>query len=485
MVGTSCRCVAASGVSLICSCLLLCIPASSADLLVGGATVSITPAEPVAVDGQFPARIARTVENPVMATAVALERRDGDRALEQAVMVSCDLVGIRGTIQEDLRRRLAGRLPDLDLRKIVLTATHTHTAPVTEDGIYRIPGEGVMHPPQYVEFLVGRLCDVVERAWKARKPGGVSWALGHAVVGHNRRTVYADGKAQMYGPPGQAEFRRFESGEDHGVEMLFFWDREAHPIAVAINVACPSQVVESRSTVNADFWHDVRERLRERHGKELLVLGWPAASGDQSPHPMLRKESEARMLQLRGLSETAEIARRIAREVEDVFELARRDVRTDVPFIHRVEDLRLPRRWIKEEELAEAKARVKAISEKSQEDPEDFLRRKWHQDVVDRYASREKDPEFAVELHVLRVGDIAIATDPFELFLDYGLRIQARSKAVQTFVLQLSCGWGGYLPTREAVEGGGYSAVIESGIVGPEGGQILVDRTVEMINALW
>ncbi|MBN1419224.1 MAG: hypothetical protein JXP34_10635 [Planctomycetes bacterium] len=485
MMRTSCPCVAANGVSLGCLWLLASVPAMAADLLVGGATISITPGKPVAVAGQFHTRIAKTVENPVTATAVALERRDGDRVLEQAVMVSCDLVAIRGTIQDDLRRRLDGRLPDLDLRKIFLTATHTHTAPVMVDGNYVIPEEGVMRPPEYVDFLLGRLRDVVEQAWKARKPGGVSWALGHAVIGHNRRTVYADGKAQMYGPPAKAEFRHFESGEDHAVEMLFFWDRDARPIALAINVACPSQVVESRSTVNADFWHDLRERLRERHGKDLLVLGWPSAAGDQSPHPMLRKESEARMLCLRGLSETGEIARRISREVEDVIELARKDLRTDVPFVHRVEDLRLPRRRITDEELAAAKASIRTLSEKKQEEAGDHLRRKWHQAVVDRYATRESDPEFAMELHVLRLGDIAIATNPFELFLDYGFRIRARSEALQTFVLQLSCGCGGYLPTRDAVAGGGYSAVIESGIVGPDGGRILVDRTVELIDALW
>ena len=33
-----------------------------------------------------------------------------------------------------------------------------------------------------------------------------------------------------------------------------------------------------------------------------------------------------------------------------------------------------------------------------------------------------------------------MATNPFELFLDYGLRIKARSEAPQTFIVQLACG---------------------------------------------
>ena len=83
------------------------------------------------------------------------------------------------------------------------------------------------------------------------------------------------------------------------------------------------------------------------------------------------------------------------------------------------------------------------------------------------------------------LGDVAICTDQFELFTDYGIRIQARSNALQTFVVQLAAGAGSYLPTEKAVKGGGYSAVVQSCSVGPEGGQILVDRTVELINDMF
>lgn len=63
--------------------------------------------------------------------------------------------------------------------------------------------------------------------------------------------------------------------------------------------------------------------------------------------------------------------------------------------------------------------------------------------------------------------------------------MQGRSKALQTFVLQLTCGSAGYLPTERAVKGGGYSAIVASNRVGPEGGQVLADRSVEMINSMW
>ena len=52
-----------------------------------------------------------------------------------------------------------------------------------------------------------------------------------------------------------------------------------------------------------------------------------------------------------------------------------------------------------------------------------------------------------------------------------------------TFLSQLTCDHHGYLPTRRAVAGGDYSAVNHN--VGPRGGQMLVDKTVEIIDELW
>ena len=41
------------------------------------------------------------------------------------------------------------------------------------------------------------------------------------------------------------------------------------------------------------------------------------------------------------------------------------------------------------------------------------------------------------ECHVIRLGNIAFASNQFELFMDYEQRIQARSPAEQTFIIQL------------------------------------------------
>jgi hypothetical protein len=453
----------------------------AAELRIGTATISITPDKPVALDGQFHLRISRGVDNPITATAVAIEAREAEREVDQAILFSADIVAFRSSVPPLVRERLRAKLPGFDPRKLVMTATHTHTGPVTEERKFEIPKEGVMQPREYVNFLVDRLAEVAARAWNQRQGGGVSWGLGHAVVGHNRRAVYADGTAKMYGATSLPEFRGIEGGEDHGMELLFFWSPQKKLLAAGINVACTAQEVEGRSTVNADFWHDVREQLRAGLGSDLGVLGWPGAAGDLSPHWLYRKAAEERMLKLRGLSRTQDIGRRIAREVVEISELARGDIRTDVPFTHQVVDLVLPARKVTEEEAAEAAKEIEALKQNG----DTTHRAAWYQATIDRHRTQGPAPTFTAEVHVLRIGDVAIATNPFELFQDYGVQIKGRSKALQTFVIELTGKSGGYLPTARAVAGGGYSAVVQSNTVGPEGGQELVNRTVELINNLW
>lgn len=450
--------------------------ASAAELRIGAATVSITPDKPIALAGQFNTRISHGVDNPITATAVAIESREGNRSVDQAILLSCDIAVFFPPLPQSLRDRLREKLPEFDARKLVMTATHTHTSACTDKGAYDIPKDGVMQPAEYAAFLVERVVDVCKRAWDQRKPGGVSWGLGHAVVGHNRRAVYADGTAKMYGDTSLLTFRGIEGGEDHGLELLFFWDKQKKLLAAGVNVECPSQEVEHRSTINADFWHDVREQLQG-----MFVLGWPGACGDISPHRMYRKVAEERMLKLRGLTCTEDIGRRISREVKDVCELTKRDIRADVPFAHKVEDFVLPVRKVTEKEVTEAQKEIEVLKKKGDKSS----RGAWLQRTIDRFQTQDKEPTFTVEVHVLRIGAIAIATNPFELFHDYGAQMKARSKSEQTFVIELTGGWGRYLPTIRAVAGGGYSAVVQSNMVGPEGGQVLVERTVEMINAMW
>ncbi|HOA53693.1 MAG TPA: hypothetical protein PKI05_15680, partial [Thermogutta sp.] len=99
------------------------------ELYVGLSVVDITPSEPVALDGQRHVRIAKEAATPITATVLAMESRQGEQVLDQAVIVSCDLVAIREGVCQMVREKVVQLKSDLDPLKIFLCATHTHTAP--------------------------------------------------------------------------------------------------------------------------------------------------------------------------------------------------------------------------------------------------------------------------------------------------------------------------------------------------------------------
>jgi len=196
---------------------------------------------------------------------------------------------------------------------------------------------------------------------------------------------------------------------------------------------------------------------------------------------MLGKATDERMRQFKKLSRLDEIARRIVRGWEEAFEVAKFDIRSDVVLKHVVKTIELPYRQVTAAEAEEGRQMAAQYVDK----PSVRWNYLWYQRVIDLYEKQQRGEggPFPIRLHVIRLGDVAIATNEFALYTDYGIQIKARSPAVQTFVIQLT-GSAGYLPTERAVRGGGYGAVIQRGHISPEGGQVLVGRTVETINQL-
>ena len=486
--------------------------AKEAALYIGWACKDVTPDKPVSLTGQYYKRISQYVQSNLKVTALALETRDESGTSEQAIMVSCDVVSFERELQDTLKERVRPLLPDFDVRKLFLNATHTHSAPYPgEDSLHEVDEGTGMTGPEFRDFMLERLAEAVTEAWNNRKPGGISWELGHAVVGHCRRVQYANGTTQMYGSTNREDFIGLEGPSDHGVDMLFCWDSQNKLTGIVINVSCPSQVTEAKYYVSSDYWGEVRKELNKRYSEDIFVLTQCGAAGDQSPRDLPRGyRGEPNMWDVPG---AVEIGRRIVHAVDTVYPSAQKNIHTRVGFRHLVHNIDLPTRRVSEVEYREAVAIADEIMSREPKDPDspqtawnrflkeieenekikefgpwdnkitDFGIVKKKQALIEKYKNQDNDPFYHMELHVIRLGEVAFATNPFELYLDYGFRITGRSKAQQTFLIQLSGDGCGYLPTARAIPGGGYSAMVTR--VGPKGGQVLVDETVKAINAMW
>ncbi len=475
---------------------------------IGWASRDITPDRPVSLRGLFNLRIAARVQDPLTLTALAIESGG-----EQAIIVSIDTCAVDDELLAVSREKVADRLPGLDPRKLIASATHTHTAPFAggavglqkdteylDDIVAKYPD--YMPTSQYTDLVVNGLVDAVCEAWDNRAEGLVGWGYSYAVVGENRRVRYFDDHALMYGSTAAADFSHIEGHVDHGVYLLFTYDPEQNLTGVLVNVASPSQASESgQDFVSADFWHDVRVELRKRYGEGLFVLPQCSAAGDQSPHRLVNTRAEQRMLALkygegrgRPLNDALrlDIAKRIAYAVDDAEPAVRKDLRDDAVLKHEYRDLELPHWDVTEKEYEAARAEMDELAAKLEglecgdrlDSTYTSLRSRigWCKRAVDRYENPL--PFVPIQMNVLRLGDVAFVTSPFEYYLDFGDRIKGRSAAVQTFVVQLA-GGGSYLATERAASGLSYGAVPASCKVSPAGGQVIVDEAVSIIEEMF
>lgn len=502
-----------------------------AEFRLGWAEVDITPKKKISLAGQFAERISEYVEKPLTVTALAMITGN-----EQVILCSCDLVDISYALVDAVRERLTGNCLGLDPMKVIISAIHTHTGPnyaKRDDSSQKLDKTGssrfralieteLPSDKKYVEkvnlrqnpeivtddemlvFLADHIAQCVMDAWKKLAPGGFSNAFGRAAVGMCRRVCYSDGTAQMWGDTNSAVFTQLEGGNDSGIELIYTFDEKSQLTGIVANLACPAQCVQHRLFISPDFWGEAKMLIRRHFGDHVFMLPLCGAAGDQCPVDLIRwvepesdvhdpnlkrvnppkRKADPSMFDLTGMRK---IGKRIASEIINVYDEGLDAPQTDPELIHQVHLMQLPIRRTTLTEVINARHAIREYLKDKEGDVDynDAASLQVYLGILRRAELQEKMDILDTEVHIIRLGSIAIATNPFELFLDYGNQIKARSMAEQTFLIQLANGTEGYLPTEKAEKGGHYSAFISSGLIGHIGGELLVRETLKNINRLF
>ena len=490
---------------------------------IGWGEVSIVPeGRKINLAGQFYERITDEVETPITVTALAIDC-DG----EAAIFCSCDLCGVGTALVRTVRNKLANTAIPTD--KIIMNAIHTHTSlsfagnsdgiggsslsvlqallpDVEYEKLVSYEGEDLLEGNEAHEFLAERIAMAIELAWNNKKEGMYAAGFGRAAVGMCRRVCYSDGSAKMWGDTDTATFTELEGGNDSGIELIFTFDADKKLTGVVANIACPSQVLEHRNFISSDYWGKVKAILRKEYGSDINLLALCSAAGDQCPRDMIRwvepetpindpnivredvtvRKADPSMFDVKGCEL---IAKRISNEIIYAYEgLADGDFVCNTELVHKKLTVDMPLRRVTPEETEKAYRAIKEFAAENGSKPitfKDNAKMHIHAGIIVRSRVQESIDIVPIEVHILKLGNIAFATNPYELFLDYGNKIRARSKASQTFLIQLCCGSYGYLPTEKAEKGSHYSAYVSSGTSGHEGGDLLVRKTVTEINNMF
>lgn len=481
---------------------------------IGWSFTDITPDRPIYVTGQLYSRISSYVHDPITATCLVMEN-----GKDQMTIVSLDVALPLNQHRPKILERL--NIPGLDKEKVFFCAIHSHNASAfdydTEREWFFRPVLGdlcpVMDEPDNILkddelalFLQDKIVQLIEDAWESKCPGGVSSAHDYAAVAFNRRPQFLiDGKVEskMYGTCSEENFLGYEGSSDHSADMIYTWDLNGNLTGVAVAIPCPSQVYELHDFISSDYWAEVRNSLHESLGN-VYILPLCQAAGDQNPLDLVRISKEnAKELKTWNAQETCvwrnfdmlrecqAIGARIRDAVLRGYEVAKNEIETRPVFASSVTIIELPLRTVEKKDVDAAKAHVDAVKAKFKPG-EHMTEAEMIRCFVDigyltRWELQQKKTTVKVPIFAFRLGRLALATSPFELFVDFSYRIKARAKATQVIEVQLATGidTAGYLPTKTAVEGGSYGALPVSTSCGPDGGDKLVEETIKVLDAFY
>jgi len=408
---------------------------------------------------------AKRIRDDLEANALLLRRDD-----QSVLLVGCDLAGLEPARTQAARQAM-GEAAGLDPRRVIIACTHTHSGPSV---VRTNPLKSV--DTAYLDRLQGWLVELARETAESVRPAELGWGAGAVRIGYNRRCCWADGSHTMHGDTTRDDFTGLEGPDDPRHLALFVRDPDGQPLAVFHNNTSHPTCFYGGDCYSADFPGVARSYLRDVLGP-VPVLYFNGAFGDIAGVSMLapqpRSEDAERRVHRTGHQLAGETLRLLheARFIDDA------------PLRHQFEDLAITVRLPTPERVEWAKAILSRLE--AGDDPGGWQRMLAF-GVSLLHDEFGGNPIETLPVHAIRIGDLALLTQPCELYCQFGIDIKRRSPAAHTAVCNITDGCAGYCPTTYGVIGGGYSGEpIHWCRLETEAGYRLVDAAARLLHSLW
>jgi neutral ceramidase len=413
----------------------------------GAYAQDITPVKfPVSVNGGMADRQATSAHDRLHARCLVLD--DGTTRIAIAVCDSC-MIPREVT---DPAKALAHKATGIPAERILISATHTHSAP-TVGGVFQSDPD-----PDYQKFLAQKIAEGIARAAKNLAPAKIGWAVGQDPTQvFNRRWKLKEGfdltnpfggidKVRMNPPRGHKDLVEPAGPIDPDVSILSVQTADGKPLALHANYSL--HYVGGYPALSADYFGAFAEKIQSLLDADKNFVGIMSngTSGNinnvnfraqgatkQQPGEQIRIVADS-------VAQAAFQAYKTIQHRNDVsLAMAQKEIELGVRLpnesdVRRAEDI-----------LAQAAAAKKKVLQTL---PEVYARETV---LLAKYPAK-----VPVILQAIRIGELGIVANPCETFVEIGLEIKQKSPLRPTFTIELANGYNGYLPTPEHHELGGY-----------------------------
>ena len=419
-----------------------------ADFRAGAATADITPKMGVLLDGAIskPGPV-KGVHDPLHARAIAMT--DGTTTIAIVINDSCMIE----QAVYDKAKIIVNKQIGLKTSRMLMAATHSHATPRAMH-----IGRGKLDD-EYHEFLSTQIARAVIEAHSRLAP---------AIVAHGTfdmpkliacRRFFCQAGSVAPNPFGDANERvksvsgfsnkiiRPAGPVDPQFSVLSIRHADGSPLAVLGNFSVHYCGGYARGMVSADYFGVYATRLEEKldsgkGDKPFVGIMSNGTSGDTGSIQLTAKTKQPAWERMRAsgrmlADETIKLIAQLKHEAPASLVMVEKEIELGV---RKPDAARLA--WAKKVKSGKSPARL----------PHRWSRIYAHEAIeLSSYPDR-----YRIKLQALRIGDIAVAAAPCEVFAETGLAIKANSPFSKTFTIELANGYSGYLPTPGQHMWGGY-----------------------------
>ncbi len=452
---------------------------SSPQLRAGAATSTITPALGGAIVGGFHPFPSTHVHDDLHARCLVL-----DNGGTRLAFVVCDLIGLSRYLCDEARR-LVHEETGLPAANLVMSATHTHSATSALGDRFATTPE----LDEYQKFVARRIADVVRCAINNLTPARIGWAQA-AEPRHvfSRRWLMKPGtvpttplggtndRVKMNPPRMSKDLDQPACPTDPEICFIAVERPDGRPIGLLGNYSLHYVGGVRGADISADYYGRFCDRMQQLLGADRQDPPFVAIMSNGTSANINNNDST------KPAEKTVpyEKMRLVANDIADATFKAYQTIqwRDTVPLGAFFQEMEIEFRHPTAEQLERAKgvlAKLKpGVHPNTLE--EQYAARTLR---VNGYPRRGKIP-----VQALRVGDVGIGTFPTEVFTETGLEFKQRSPLKPAFIMSLTHGYFGYLPTPEQHELGGYETWLGTSRLEVDASTKITTTLLEMLEEL-
>ncbi|MEA1950952.1 MAG: LamG-like jellyroll fold domain-containing protein, partial [Planctomycetota bacterium] len=348
----------------------------------------------------------------------------------------------------DEMKKLASVKTGIPTERILMSTTHTHSAPSVMGVLGTPPDE------KYVKFLPAKVAEGVALAQKNLAPAKIGWAIGQLPeLAQSRRWIARPDKmivdpfgnkatrATMHPGYNNPNFEESSGPMDPSVSVLSVRSPDGKPIAL---LAAYSIHYVGSPALSADYFGVFANKIAKMVGagdssRPFVGILANGTSGDAYINNYSGKPHKHNRFT---------VAEAVAKVAFDKYQSM--EMHDWVPLVMAEEVLELS---VRKPKLDWARPIMKKIGDRPPKTSVEVYAREQI------YLSK-MPPTRKMRLQALRVGELGIAAIPAEVFAITGLKIRRRSSLQPTFTISMANGSAGYLPPPEQMAMGGYTTYL-------------------------